>query len=242
MKKILILLLTLAMACLCSSCESTPEQRGVSGRAYISSTRPAIRVEAGDMPVIIFGKGTARIDRPTQKSIDVQACIWGSDDKSPMALLLHAELPGTGLHWADIKARPGAIQKDVEHFNDKEWQSYTYLVPGRTDPFAGLVGDPVLGSDKQSYWLARFFSRRYNGNETRIILEYREPAPAGMKYLSGLSEEQETYLLKFRDRARSVFVITVPEKPLPEITRGFAKGIRWQYVDADILGEPFLRN
>ena len=65
---------------------------------------------------------------------------------------------------------------------------------------------------------------------------------SGMKYLSGLSEEQETYLLKFRDRARSVFVITVPEKPLPEITRGFAKGIRWQYVDSDILGEPFLRN
>ena len=34
MKKILILLLTLATACLCSSCENTPEQRGVSGRAY----------------------------------------------------------------------------------------------------------------------------------------------------------------------------------------------------------------
>ena len=239
MKKFLSVILAAAMAFL-SACDSTPQQRGVSGRAYISSSRPAIRVEAGELPVVTSGLGHGRIYNTGNASglpLDTRAVVWGTDAEHPMAVLIHAELPDSW-DWTSVQSRTGSIHFETERLGGQEFAAYTYLVPADKDPFAGLVGDPRKGT----HWVARYYARRYNNNRGKIILEYREPAPEKITALSGLDAPERAWLDSFRDRARKFFIIAVPEKPHPQIEKGFAKDVRWQFLNDSILGPVFLKN
>ena len=111
-------------------------------------------------------------------------------------------------------------------------------MPADKDPLAGLVGDPRKGT----HGVARYYARRYNNNRGKIILEYREPAPEKITALSGLDAPERAWLDSFRDRARKFFIIAVPEKPLPQIEKGFAKDVRWRFLNDSILGPVFLKN
>ena len=153
MKKFLSVILAAAMAFL-SACDSTPQQRGVSGRAYISSSRPAIRVEAGELPVVTSGLGHGRIYNTGNASglpLDTRAVVWGTDADHPMAVLIHAELPDSW-DWTSVQSRTGSIHFETERLGGQEFAAYTYLVPADKDPFAGLVGDPRKGT----HWAARY--------------------------------------------------------------------------------------
>ena len=157
MKKFLSVILAAAMAFL-SACDSTPQQRGVSGRAYISSSRPAIRVEAGELPVVTSGLGHGRIYNTGNASglpLDTRAVVWGTDADHPMAVLIHAELPDSW-DWTSVQSRTGSIHFETERLGGQEFAAYTYLVPADKDPFAGLVGDPRKGT----HWVARYYARR----------------------------------------------------------------------------------
>lgn len=239
MKKIFSLIVAAALALL-SACDSTPQQRGVSGRTYISSSRPAITVEAGDLPVVTAGLGHGRIYNTGNASgqpLDTRAVVWGTDADHPMAVLIHAELP-EGWDWSGIQSRVNSIHFETERLAGQDFGSYTYLVPADKDPFAGLVGDPQKGT----HWVARYYARRYNNNRDKIILEYREPAPEKITALSGLDAPERAWLDSFRDRARKFFIISTPEKPVPEVQKGSAQNVRWQFMRDAILGPVFLKN
>ena len=146
--------------------------------------------------------------------------------------------PNSRTPWTSVQSRTGSIHFETERLGGQEFAAYTYLVPADKDPFAGLVGDPRKGT----HWVARYYARRYNNNRGKIILEYREPAPEKITALSGLDAPERAWLDSFRDRARKFFIIAVPEKPLPQIEKGFAKDVRWQFLNDSILGPVFLKN
>ena len=126
MKKFLSVILAAAMAFL-SACDSTPQQRGVSGRAYISSSRPAIRVEAGELPVVTSGLGHGRIYNTGNASglpLDTRAVVWGTDADHPMAVLIHAELPDSW-DWTSVQSRTGSIHFETERLGGQEFAAYT---------------------------------------------------------------------------------------------------------------------
>ena len=85
-------------------------------------------------------------------------------------------------------------------------------------------------------WLARGFAARYNFNDDKIIMEYREPLPAGIESLSALPLGAADTLRAFEQRARETFSVGPVPSDLSQLRQGYAQGVQWQYMDENFLG------
>ncbi|WP_165065066.1 DUF4851 domain-containing protein [Desulfovibrio sp. ZJ200] len=230
----IVVLLMLAAGC------TGAQQRGMIGSLYVSTARPAISIEAKNLPLRTAGRSVVNLPWSSVLGglpIRVWLAVYGATSpQSPMAIVAQAEVPA-GWYWDGIMRRPFSVDESVEIFDNVAYQACTYIVDGARDPFADLVkGQEAANGEKPLRWIARGFAARYNFNDDKIILEYREPLPAEITSLSALPYGQADFVKAFEQRAREAFSVG----PLPSgalrIQQGYAQGVLWQYMDQRFLG------
>lgn len=212
-------------------------QRGMVGQAYVSSARPDIAIEARNMPLLTAGRGMASLiwtDLLGGLPIQMWLAVYGQGGLAPLAIAAQASVP-QGWYWDSIWPHPQSVDEAVEVFNGVGYQACTYIVNPALDPFGGLVTS-VQPDGSPQLWLARYFAARYNFNDDKIILEYREPLPQGVQSLSALPYGQAEMLSAFAERARAAFAVSTAPQNLSGVNTGFIQGIRWQYMGQNFLG------
>lgn len=231
--------LLLALAALLLSGCLAAQQRGLSGSAYLSSSRPAVAVQAKGLPVLTAGRGTAMLTSTSLTgalNVPVHTVVYGSGPSEPMAVIVHAELPDPYFIWSTILPRVGATHEGQEFIAGVDCSAFTYLVPVASDPFAGMVGD-TTDRHEPAHWLARYMAFRTDFNFGKIIMEYREPAPEGLTTLSHVPYGMEKALADFEQRAREAFLMYRPETLTAPVQDGYPRGVRWQYMSDLFLGD-----
>ena len=212
------------------------QQRGMAGSAYVSTARPAIALEAKDMPLLTAGRGSANLTSSMAGGLPIRVwlAVYGAGGSSPMAVVAHAEVP-YGWYWDGIMRRPFSVDEGVEVFDGVGYQACTYIVEGNRDPFGALAAG-AISVDRPARWLVRGFAARYNFNNDKIIMEYREPLPAGMESLSALPLGAADALKTFEQRAREIFIVKAASADLSPLRQDYAQGVRWRYMDESFLG------
>ncbi len=242
---------TLLLTILLLGC-SAVQQRGVAGNAYVSTSRPAVAVHVKDMPLVTSGRGTGRLYRPNMAAVpvNVRTAVFGTKASAPMAIVTHAELPNDFWIWTSVYPRPRSSKLTTEVIGGQPFAAFTYLVPCKNDPYAGLVGDPTQivkegykdGDDPApAYWLARYLAIRTNFNHDKIILEYREPAPRGLETMESIPFGMTDQIREFEERARKAFTLGLPDPKLGPIQDGFPQGVRWQFMSDPYLGDVLFQ-
>ena len=73
------------------------QQRGMQGNAYVSTARPAISMQAVNMPLITAGEGSVKLDGTGVLgglSLNAWLAVYGKGDaQSPLAIVAMAEVP-----------------------------------------------------------------------------------------------------------------------------------------------------
>lgn len=211
-------------------------QRGMQGDAYVSSARPAISMQAVNMPLITGGEASVNLDGSGVIGglpLNAWLAVYGKGDpQSPMAIVALAEVP-RGWYWDSDGQRPFSVDRGVEVFNNVGYAASTYIVDSKKDPFSVVAG---LNDDKSMSWLVRGFAARYNFNDTKVVMEYREPLPENLAGQQTLSESMTDQLRAFEHRANAAFAVTSVSKNTDGIAKGYTKNIRCQYLDQRFWG------
>lgn len=226
------LLLLLAL----SGC-SQALQRGMLGNAYISTARPAIRLEVKDMPLLASGEGYCNMYWTGMLGglpIQMWMAVYGEGGLSPLAVVAQAQVP-QGWYWDGIMRRPFSVDEGTAAFGGVTYDAFTYLVDPANDPFGALITG-VQPDGRPQMWIARAFAARYNFNQDKIILEYREPLPAAITSLTALPLGYGDFLLQFAQRARSVFEVGPVPAEHKDVRKSYIQGIEWQYMGQNFLG------
>lgn len=212
-------------------------QRGMMGETYISTARPAISLSVNNMPLMTAGRGMTNLfwsGMAGGLTIDVWLAVYGTGGLAPMAIVAQAQTP-QGWYWDGIMRRPFSVDDSVEVFNGVSYQACTFIVDPANDPFGELVTG-VQPDGQPQLWLTRAYAARYNFNDDKIILEYREPLPQGVTTLTALPLGQGNLLLEFAERARNAFVVgPAPANP-QGVVQNYAQGIQWQFMGQNFLG------
>lgn len=212
-------------------------QRGMIDGAYISTARPAIMVEVRDMPLITAGEGSANVFWTGMLGglpVQMWLALYGTGGLAPLAIVTQAQLPGDW-YWDSWMRRPFSVAEGTAAFGGTTYDSYTYIVDPKSDPFANFMS--ATGPEgKPQRWIARVFAARYNFDHDKILLEYREPLPAAIVDLTALPLGYDSYLREFAARAQAAFVVSPCPKNLPSVQKGYIKGVEWQYVNQNFLG------
>lgn len=236
MRKIMSLALLLSFPLTLGACADAL-QRGLMGQAYISTARPSITLEAKGMPLLTGGRGIASLEWSGMLgglNIDVWLAVYGEGGLSPLAIAAQAQCP-SGWYWDGIMARPFSVDQGEETFNGVSYQAWTYVVNPAEDPFGGLVTG-VKPDGSPQLWMVRAFAARYNFNNDKIILQYREPLPDGVTSLSALPLGQGALLMEFNQRAREAFQVAAGPKNPSGVTDPYANNVAWQYMGQGFLG------
>ena len=182
----LVLVLAVVLVAAMTGCRGAL-QRGMLGPAYISTARPDIAIEARNMPVMTEGRGMANLiwsDMIGGLPIQMWMAVYGEGGLAPLAIVAQATVP-QGWYWDGIMRHPQSVDEAVESFGGVGYQACTFIVDPARDPFSGLV-TTVHPDGSPQRWLARSFAARFNFNDDKIIMEYREPLPEGVDSLTAL--------------------------------------------------------
>lgn len=222
---------TLGLFVLTAGCTSAL-QRGMQDSTYVSTARPALAIKAVDMPLITGGEVSINLDGVGAIGglpLNAWVAVYGKGDpQSPIAIVGLAEI-ARGWYWDSDGQRPFSVDKGVEMFNNDGFAACTYIVDSKRDAFSAVAG--LTDESKPMRWLVRGYAARYNFNETKVILEYREPLPANLADQQALTQNQTDQLKAFEQRANAVFSVASATEKMPGITPGYAKNIRGQYMD-----------
>lgn len=212
-------------------------QRGMLGDTYISTARPAIALSVPSLPLMLSGQGTPNMSWTGMAGglpIQVWLAVYGEGGLSPMAIVAQAQTP-QGWYWDAQLSSPFSVDQGVTGFNGVSYQGWTFIVNPENDPFSGLYtaahpdGQPQL-------WIARAYAARYNFNDDKIILQYREPLPQDITSLTELPYGRANFLQEFRERAANAFTVAdCPANP-QNVKQSYANSIRWQYMNQNFLG------
>ena len=212
-------------------------QRGMLGPAYVSTARPDIAIEAKNMPLMAAGRGSASLiwsDMLGGLPIQMWLAVYGEGGLAPLAIAAQAAVP-QGWYWDSITRHFQSVDEAVEVFGGVGYQACTYIVDPARDPFSGLV-TTVKPDGSPQLWMARYFAARFNFNDDKIIMEYREPLPDGVESLSALPLGYGDLLAGIEQRARAAFVVSVAPQNLAGLNTGYIQGILWQYMGQNFLG------
>lgn len=227
-----ILLFLLLSAC------TVGMQRGMQGTAYVSTARPAISMKATALPLLVGGEGRcglawsgAAVGTPP---VRLWLAVYGTGKAdAPMAIVAQADvLPGW--YWDADGSHPFSVDKGVDIFGDRGFQSCTYIVESARDPFTLLAGLPEGAAPIR--WIARGFAARLNFHESKLIMEYREPLPKHLADAPYIVIGQTDWLRAFEQRARDAFVVGSAPKNREGIRQMYADKVRWRYMDQRFLG------
>lgn len=211
--------------------------RGMVGNTYVSTARPAISLSVKDMPLMLAGRGICNMEWTGMMGglpVQVWLAVYGQGGLDPMAITAQAQLP-TGWVWDGIMRQPFSVDDSVEVFNGVNYQGCTYIINSANDPF-GLLAPATQPDGQPQLWIARTYMARYNFNNDKIILQYREPLPSDITSLTALPLGRGDYLLAFAERARSCFIVAAPPANAAEATDGYANEIQWEKMGQNFLG------
>ncbi len=218
--------------------------QGFSGDAYVSSVRPALSIQAVNLPLKVRAQGMGTLYRPsmTGLSLPVYCAVYAKSPQDPMAIVTHAKLPTHKRWiWSTVYPRPASVHEAAEQIGSLQMTAFTYLVPCANDPFAGLAGEEAA-EGQQSYWVARHFAAPANYRYDKISLEYREPAPKELTSLaSGIPYGMTDWLAQFEERARKAFSIAGPQGTSALAGADMAS-VRWRYMSDPWLGDVMERS
>lgn len=212
-------------------------QRGMLGDAYVSTARPSITVAVKGMPVMTSGRGIANLFWSGMMgglSIELWMAVYGSGGLAPLAIVAQAQTP-QGWHWDGIMTRPFSVDQGEEVFDGVSYQACTFLIDNPAEDAFGELVTAVKPDGQPQKWMARAFAARYNFNDDKIIMEYREPLPEGVENLTALPLGYGGLLAEFAQRAREAFSVSAGPANPRGVRDNFLRGVRLQY-----LGEKFL--
>lgn len=213
-------------------------QRGMIGNNYISTARPSISITAKGMPLMLSGQGMCNLFWTGMMGgldIDVWLAVYGEGGLAPMAIVAQAQVP-QGWYWdADLRP-PFTVQDSLEAFNGVTYQACTYVVNPARDPFGNLVTG-VQPDGKPQLWLVRSFSSRFNFDNDKIILQYREPLPPDITDINAIPWGQSDLLPGFAERAHNIFEVAAGPTNPTGVKTGYASGIQWKYMTQQFLGQ-----
>ena len=246
-----------------TGCQSA-QMRGISAdnTAYVSSTRPALKVGVQGIPLVTSGAGTGRLYDANQLGglrLDAWASCFAKGAEGPAVIIVQAELPD-GWQWTTVYPPATALDVRPEILADKTYTAYTHLLAAERDAFSGLAGEAAGDQGQPVYWLVRTFEGIYPETQSKMILQYREALPkavrdeiqaglqagaretAAMALLhNALSSLGINELAAFRERAlASISVERGRQKEGVQVLK--ASNIRWQYVSDALLGPVMERN
>ena len=212
-------------------------QRGMLDQAYVSTARPSIMIKANSMPLMTSGQATANLFWSGMMgglTIDLWMAVYGEGGLAPLAIVAQAQTP-ENWHWDGILVRPFSVDQGEEVFNGTTYQVCTFTIDPANDPFGDLVTG-VKPDGQPQLWMVRAFAARYNFDQDKIILEYREPLPYGVTDLSALPLGQANLLAEFAQRAREAFAVS--DAPLhPEgVREDSIQGVQMKYMGQRFLG------
>lgn len=212
-------------------------QRGMQNTTYVSTARPAIAMKAVNMPLITGGEVNSSLDDAGAiggLQLHAWVAVYGKGDpQSPVAIVGLAEVP-PGWYWDSDGQRPFSVDRGVEVFNNDGFAACTYIVDSQKDAFSAVAG--LTDQSKPMRWLVRGFAARYNFNDTKVVLEYREPLPENLAGQQNLTENQTDQLKAFEQRASAAFAVSPAAENTAGITAQYAKNIRGQYMDHRFWG------
>ncbi|MBQ3060094.1 MAG: DUF4851 domain-containing protein [Desulfovibrio sp.] len=212
-------------------------KRGMLDSAYVSSARPAIMLEARDMPLVTAGRGMADLMDTSVISglpIHVWLAVYGKGIEGPLAIVAQAQTPH-GWYWDSIMRRPFSVNECVELLGGMAFQACTFILDSPYDPFIAQAWNEAV-DERPVRWLVRAFAARCNFDEDKIILEYREPLPSYIASLESLPYGHADALRLFEQRARKAFAVSLPPQTIVSVRDGFPVGIEWRYMGERFLG------
>lgn len=197
-KNVLFLLFALPIL---ASCQSG-QIRGLADAAYVSSSRPAITLEAPSLPLQGCEQTIVKLnDAGVLGGLSMTAWItvYGTN---PMVVFGHTDLP-PGWTWDAGMQQSFAQDTSVCTLGGIPFFAQTLLEHSRNNPFLAAKKD-----EENTYWLVRNFSARFNANRTKLVLEYREKAPLGLESIETLPYGHADLLKNFAKRALSALTVT----------------------------------
>lgn len=232
MKKHILLFVCALSLCLCACVAG--QQRGMSGAAYVSTSKPAFSMGVADsLPLIAGGRGIARLDEiPGGVQVDTWVALYGNLQQGPAAVIAHAQLPNDAWYWNNEMPGSQSVDAGTEVIGDKAYDAWTHIVDDKRNPFA------ADGAGQR--WLVRTMTRRDNFDNDKIVLEYRERLPEGVPTLTNLPVGGADMTQAFAERARKVFVPGNVASGAP-IVSGPVAQVRWRYMDGNFLGAASRR-
>ena len=235
-RSISLVCLVFSMAIILAGCVGAL-QRGILDNAYISTARPAISVSVPQMPLLLASQGLPNLDWTGVAGglpLHLWTAVYGEGGLAPMAIVMQAQTPD-GWYWNADFALPFSIEQTTAFFNGVTYYGYTHLVNPENDPFANLYTG-VQANGEPQLWIARTYAARFNFNNDKIILEYREPLPAGMDSLSEIPYGHAEFLAGFTERAKSSFQVGNCPENVNGVSEQYGNVIRWQFMNQNVLG------
>lgn len=231
----LSLLLGVLVMGICACGESL--RRGMLGNAYISTARPAISIEARNMPLMEAGQGLCNLfwsGMAGGLTIQMWIAVYGEGGLAPLAVTAQAQTP-SGWFWDGIMRQPGSVDEASVNFNGVNYQACTFIVNPAKDPFGNFVTG-VKPDGQPQLWVARYFAARYNFDDDKIILRYMEPLPDAIVNLSEMPLGYGNFLAEFAARAQNAFIVANVPSDLGEVRKSYVQGVNWQYMGERFLG------
>jgi|GEM_PF-321871 len=230
-----------ATLCCSTLLACSPLMRGFVNNELVSTGYPPVAIKTS-LPPLVEGQGSAFIiTGNSMLTPDFWLGVYGAGDfASPMAITIYATAPN-GYEWSPPTA--SYVDSNVigtAEFGGQSFSSSIRVVRAAADPFALLVlpQETLKKSGADMYWLAqRYSDMSANFWKTKIILEYREPLPAGMapnmdpRFSLATPAVQE-----FMKRAEAAFQVSFERKE-GSVPRApyIGKNIRQRYL-GDFIG------
>lgn len=236
LKKIIVFLLLFVVSAGLWGCRGAL-QRGMMGDTYISTARPKISITVKDMPLMISGSGIANLEWTGMMGglpVNMWIAVYGQGGLAPLAIVAQAQTP-QNWYWDGILSQPFSVDQTTETFNGVNYQACTFIINPATDPFGDLVTGITPEGEPQQ-WIVRYYAARYNFNNDKIILEYREPLPQAITSLTGMPLGYANYLVEFAQRARESFIVANLPADINNVVEQGIQGVRWQYMNQRFLG------
>ena len=193
--------------CLCWLCACTPMRRGFDGNKLVSPSRPEVTLAVPSLPVLAEGQANPFLytDHGFQFP-ETFVGVYGSKADAPMAITVLSFTPGPLWEWdrSDFST-PAGTETTGATFGEQGFEGKIRLVNGASDPFTPLIAAP--GQEASINWIAQRFVLRAYFNQSKIILEYREPATASMVESKTVSL-YDPNVQAFIARASKAFTVT----------------------------------
>lgn len=213
----LVLLAFLAAAC-------APLTRGLSGDAVVSSSRPPLLVRpAAGFDLLGSGAASPMLDTELGlRHADVGWAFYADATRERQLAVLLSEAPD-GWQWElDVSSPWREVRRDVYASGPARFAGATFLMPASADPFATMLpAPPTLQADEGEWrWLVRRYTQLSDFRAVKLVVEYREPIPAGVgeQLADALDAGQQpsgraaALLGEFEARSREAFsVVTYPD-------------------------------